>query len=475
MRRSSARLKLICVVAFGVVGITVLVSDLGRVVRPVAAFSDGPPPGFTGAPGEQTCANCHSGPTSGGTFMITPPVGYIPGQTYQVVVTHANTDTSRDRWGFQLTALAGTNMAGGFANTSTTTQIVGGQGGREYIEHTLSGTFNGTLNGAQWSFNWTAPATNVGPVTFYAAGNQADGDFTSAGDRIIATTAISQPIIVDNFSAPFDFDGDLKSDLGIFRPSVGEWWINRSSNGVTFAAQFGATTDRITPADFTGDGKTDIAFWRQSSGEWFILRSEDFSFFSFPFGAIGDIPVPGDYDGDGKADATIFRPSTSFWFVRRSSDGGFTIQQFGAADDIPVPADYDGDAKDDIAIFRPSLGQWWMNRSTAGVLAVTFGNASDKLVPGDYTGDGRADNALWRPSTGEWFILRSSDFSFYSFPFGISSDIPAPADYDGDSKLDATVFRPSNATWYSQRSTAGTLIQQFGATGDRPVANAFVP
>ena len=276
-------------------------------------------------------------------------------------------------------------------------------------------------------------------------------------------------------SAPFDFDGDSKTDISIFRPSVAQWWINRSSNASTFVATFGASSDSIVPADYTGDGKADVAIWRPASGEWFVLRSEDSSFYSFPFGTDADIPAPADYDADGKTDATVFRPTNSTWYVRRSGDGGTTIQQFGATGDVPVPSDYDGDGKSDIAIFRPSVGQWWMNRSTAGVLAVTFGNSSDKLVQGDYTGDGKSDNALFRPSTGEWVILRSDDFSFYSFPFGTSTDIPAPGDYDGDGKFDATVFRSSNATWYSQRSTAGTLIQQFGSTGDRPVPNAFVP
>ena len=111
----------------------------------------------------------------------------------------------------------------------------------------------------------------------------------------------------------------------------------------------------------------------------------------------------------------------------------------------------------------------------AGVIALAFGVSTDKQVPGDFTGDGKADVAFWRPSTGEWFILRSENFSFFSFPFGASTDIAAPGDYDGDGRIDATVFRPSTATWFSQRTTAGTLIQQFGSTGDRPVPNAFVP
>ncbi|HKP70960.1 MAG TPA: cytochrome c peroxidase [Pyrinomonadaceae bacterium] len=274
--------------------------------------------------------------------------------------------------------------------------------------------------------------------------------------------------------SPFDFDGDGKTDVGIFRPSSGQWWINQSSTGNTTVGTFGASTDLITPADFTGDGKSDIAFFRPSTGSWFILRSEDYSYFALPFGATGDVPVPGDFDADGKADLTVFRPSTSTWYIRRSSDGGAGIQGFGSAGDIPVPADYDGDGKTDIAIYRPSNGQWWAQRSTAGVVVLTFGVATDKPVQGDYTGDGKADMAFFRPSTGQWYMLRSEDFSFYSVPFGAVGDSPAPGDYDGDGKFDQTVFRPDVGTWYSQRATS-TVIRQFGQAGDRAIPNAFVP
>ena len=275
-------------------------------------------------------------------------------------------------------------------------------------------------------------------------------------------------------NSPYDFDGDGKTDLSIFRPAPGEWWYLKSSNGGNSAFQFGTSADKPVPADFTGDGKTDIAFWRPSSGEWFILRSEDNSFYSFPFGTSGDVPSPADYDGDGKADAAVFRPSNTTWYISRSS-GGTTIQQFGVSGDVPAVADYDGDNKSDLAIYRPSLGQWWLLRSSAGIVAYQFGAATDKPVQGDYTGDGRADVAFFRPATGEWFILRSENNSFYSFPFGQSTDIAAPGDYDGDGRTDAAVFRPPSSTWYVQRSTSGTIIQEFGQTGDVPVASAFIP
>ena len=287
-------------------------------------------------------------------------------------------------------------------------------------------------------------------------------------------------ITIQNFNTnrrTFDFDGDAKTDIGIYRPNgaIGsEWWLQRSSNGSNFAVQFGAPTDKVAAADYTGDGKTDVAFWRPSTGFWYVLRSEDLTFYGFPFGANGDTPVPADYDADGKADVAVFRESATTWYIQRSSDGGTTIQGFGAAGDVPVNADYDGDGKADIAIYRPSLGQWWLMRSSAGTVAYQFGSPTDKTVVGDYTGDGKADVAFWRPSSGEWFVLRSEDNSFFGFPFGISTDTPVPGDYDGDGRNDAGVFRSSNNTWYIQRTTAGTLIQQFGATGDLPLPNAYV-
>jgi FG-GAP-like repeat/Kre9/KNH-like N-terminal Ig-like domain len=289
--------------------------------------------------------------------------------------------------------------------------------------------------------------------------------FSAANFTIGTTTAPTA-------RAAFDYDGDGKTDVSIFRPASGEWWINRSLSG-SVAFQFGAGTDKIVPADFTGDGKTDVAIFRPASGEWFVMRSENQSFYSFPFGANGDIPAPADFDGDGKADAAVFRPSTATWYIMKST-GGTTIQAFGQNGDMPVVADYDGDSKADIAIYRVASGEWWINRSAAGLIAFQFGNSADKTVQGDYTGDGKADVAIFRPSTREWFVLRSENQSYYSAPFGANGDVPTPGDYDGDGKTDFAVFRASEANWYLQRSTAGFTAQQFGSSTDLPTPNAFV-
>jgi parallel beta-helix repeat protein len=325
-----------------------------------------------------------------------------------------------------------------------------------------------TNGGCTAPINVNLGSPNVGNLFITATATDASGNTSEFSNAVKATGTSGKAV--------FDFDGDGKTDISIFRPSAGEWWSSRSSDGQVNVAQFGTNTDRIVPGDYTGDGKTDIAFWQPATGTWFILRSENGSFFSFPFGASGDVPVAADYDGDGRTDAAVFRPASATWFILRSGDGGITIINFGTTGDKAVAADYDGDGRSDIAIFRPSDGSWWYLRSSDGGFRVySFGVASDKPVPADYTGDGKADIAVFRPSTGEWFIQRSEDNSYFSFPFGTSGDVPAAGDYDGDGRADAGVFRPSNSTWFLNRTTAGVGIATFGAAGDQPVPAAFVP
>src|ERR1043165_7554534 len=192
------RLRLIVLPCLLVAFIGFLLShDFGT--RPVQAFSAGPPAGYTGAPQEEpdACAECHVPPDAGtGHISITAPQTYVPGQTYQITVTHVNADPTRLRWGFELTALDDSNSkAGELQNTSSFTRIRDNQGpgnNRQYIEQNSSGTFINQQGGASWTFNWTAPSTTVGRVTFYVAGSQANNDGNTSGYFIYFTFAQSQ-------------------------------------------------------------------------------------------------------------------------------------------------------------------------------------------------------------------------------------------------------------------------------------------
>ncbi len=408
--------------------------------------------------------------TAGGQIHTVTQIGLGGGGSVQFSSTNYSVNENAGTVTITVTRMGGTASGSVQYSTSNGTALAG-------VDYqSASGTLFFFENETTKTFTVTILDDSIfeGNETINLSLSSASPSFSLGTPSSTVLTIIDNESTPPNNRKPFDFDGDSKTDIGIFRPSNGQWWINRSSNNQTVAVQFGTSSDKLVPADFTGDGKTDVAFWRPSTGEWFIIRSEDNSFYAFPFGSFGDIPAPGDFDGDGRADPAVFRPSNATWYILLSGGGGVAIRQFGVSEDKPVVADYDGDGKSDIAIFRPSVSEWWILRSTAGLRAVQFGQTGDKTVSGDYTGDGKADIAVWRPANGFWYILRSEDSSFFAFPFGLSSDIPTPGDYDGDAKIDAAVFRPSNSTWYLQRSASGFTAIGFGINGDQPIPNAFV-
>jgi hypothetical protein len=240
--------------------------------------------------------------------------------------------------------------------------------------------------------------------------------------------------------------------------------------------------DKLQPADYDGDGRTDFGVYR--NGVWYWVQSSDNAIRSFTFGAASEIPVAGEYTGDGKADLAVYRPSTGVWYVRNIDTGVLTAQQWGgAASDVPAVGDFDGDCKMDYAVRRTTnvtgagATEWVILQSNGNVATtVRWGTDQMQMAIGDYNGDGRSDIGVadLRGGLLYWYVIGlTNNVIVNGIQFGQTGDIVTVGNYDGDQSADLAVFRPSNSVFYYRAVGNATQFgYAFGASGDIPTARA---
>ncbi len=155
--------------------------------------SNAAPLGSTGAPSENTCAKstCHTGSViNSGTALLGIDFNsttYQANEVYNITVSLQQPNINR--FGFQLLALNGNNQSTGTflitdSSRTQTQEGIGAYEGRNYVTYKYAGTEPYSPGLGEWSFQWKAPSTYQGDVTFYAAAVAANNDATDAGDSV---------------------------------------------------------------------------------------------------------------------------------------------------------------------------------------------------------------------------------------------------------------------------------------------------
>jgi hypothetical protein len=287
--------------------------------------------------------------------------------------------------------------AGGTVTSSTTITSVNTSTQEVFTASSASSTCSASESGVSGS------TTINGGVLQTSEGNpNIDGDETFVNVPVspAPNTAYTGTIetVGDTFRYIFNEqvinpDGSITVYAGHLRllgpTAVGDLYWGKAECGVT-------PPPRNPVSDFDGNNTTDVAVFRPANGTWFLRTTSPTA---VTWGQSGDVPVPGDYNGDGTTDIAVFRPSTGAWYLRTPTPQ-FVL--WGETGDIPVPGDYDGNGTTDVAIFRPATGTWYLR--TGSPTAVFWGQNGDVPAPGDYDGNGTTDIAVFRPANNGWYI-----------------------------------------------------------------------
>jgi hypothetical protein len=162
--------------------------------------------GYTGAPNDGFCGNCHSGtnPNLDGEIMLSGiPTEIVGGQSYPLTVTITNPNGNASKAGFQLVSLRpNITNAGEFSSLPASTIVKSG-GGKKYFGHSPAKIFPGN-NTLTYEVNWTPNTSNASgeEIIIYAIANIANGNGSTSGDRIVTTNfSTNMEVIIDPLEA----------------------------------------------------------------------------------------------------------------------------------------------------------------------------------------------------------------------------------------------------------------------------------
>jgi hypothetical protein len=294
----------------------------------------------------------------------------------------------------------------------------------------------------------------------------ADAGFTFSGWSGACTgTADCTVILSVNTTVAANFFNSLSDKIGVYRPSTGEWFLDRNGNG----GWDGCGMDRCAQ----------------------------------PFAGSEGVPVVGDWNGSGAAKLGLFVADSGQWLFDANGNGIWDgcnidacVASFGQSMDVPVVGQWSAGSSDWIGIFRPGERKWHLDLNWNGILnacktdkcyALSVYQNGDVPVAGDWTGRGSTQIGLFRPSTGQWFLDRNANRAWNGctkdscVSFGSAGDVPVSGDWNGTGITKIGVFRPSTGEWFLDLDGNGSwdgpgldlYVPGYGQAGDVPVVGKW--
>lgn len=278
--------------------------------------------------------------------------------------------------------------------------------------------------------------------------------------------------------APNDYTGDQVTDLVVWRPQNGMWYIKSVATGEMSAVQWGLPGDQpLFNFDLEGDGKADPLVVRPIGGSLFWFIRGEGTALVFPWGYPGDTVLTANTDGIGGDELIVYRDG--LWFIFNPITGEATVRSWGMPGDEPLTYDYNNDGRADLAVVRrenDGRASWFIIDSTAdvtcvncGVSVADWGFSTDLFLAGYFTQltDSGANLIAYRPSEGHWYLrsrARADSFSDIAvINWGLPGSDDVPLVFQQSSGVSPMILRRPAYLWFLPEYPFGI---QWGLPGD---------
>jgi hypothetical protein len=336
-----------------------------------------------------------------------------------------------------------------------------------------AGTGTGTVTSSPAGLNCGSTCSasfNGGMVVALVATPAAGSTFTGWSGSGCTSGSITLTSST-NCTATFSAMPSVATKVGVFRPSTGEWFLDRNGNGQwdgcgvdTCIAAFGQPDDLPVVGSWSGTGASNIGTFNAATSSWHLDTNGNGVWEGCAvdtcvngLGQPGDLPVTREL---GRLNGSIigtFTPRTvtiargrkrvrqGLWNFDLNGNSNFDgcsadeCDTFGKMDTIPVVGDWNGTGREEIGVFLPNKGLWYLDSNGNGILdkcrvdacLKKFGNAGDLPVAGDWDGTGKVRIGVFRPGTGQWLLDTNGNGKFDGCtvdaclgPFGHLGDLP---------------------------------------------------